>query len=155
MKPLQSLRLLRPVDPSFLEGPPELLRVVVIAAAHSPRDLHAFLRHTGLVTLLVPVVVFLAAPLVFLAAPLVFLAAPLVFLVVFLAAPVVSLVTPLVALLAVEAALSPVSTGLGGNHTTLVALAFATNEAPRAAHFSLSVTLFHRLFISIICCSLP
>src|SRR5512145_1623274 len=144
MKPLQSLRLLRPVDPSFLEGPPELLRVVVIAAAHSPRDLHAFLRRTGLVTLLVPVVVFLAAPLVFLAAPL-----------VFLAAPVVSLVTPLVALLAVEAALSPVSTGLGGNHTTLVALAFATNEAPRAAHFSLSVTLFHRLFISIICCSLP
>jgi hypothetical protein len=61
----------------------------------------------------------------------------------------------LVAFLAVEAAFLPVSTGFGGNHTNLVALAFATNEAPRAAHFSLSVTLFHGLLISIISCSLP
>ena len=57
--------------------------------------------------------------------------------------------------LAVEAAFLPASAGWGGNHTALVALAFATNEAPRAAHLSLSVTLFHPLLISIIDCVFP
>jgi len=76
------------------------------------------------------VVVFLADPVVFLADPVVFFVAPLAF----------------------EAALLPVSAGLGGNHTALVALAFATNEAPRAAHVSLSETRFQRLLMSIIDC---
>ena len=42
-----------------------------------------------------------------------------------------------------------VPTGSGGNHTALVALTFVTNEAPRAAHFSLSVRPFNRLLMSI------
>src|SRR5689334_18537270 len=105
------------------------------------RWLHVFFRRTGLVTFLVPSVIFLAAPVVFLAAPVVFLVA--------------RLVAVLVVSLAVETAFLPVSTGSGGNHTTLVALTFAMNEAPRAAHFSRSVTPFSWLLISIICCSLP
>ena len=82
-----------------------------------------------------------------LAALVVFFAALLAFFVVF---PVVFLV----AFLAVDAAFLPVACGPGGNHTALVALAFATNEAPRAAHLPLSVALFHRLVNSIIQCSL-
>ena len=48
-----------------------------------------------------------------------------------------------VAFVAVDAAVAPVSTGFGGNHTTLVAFSFATKVAPRTAHLSRSATLFH------------
>ena len=94
------------------------------AAAIGARALQVFFRRTE-------PVVFFAAPVVFLAAGVVFLAAP-----VFFAALVVFLVAPVVAFVAAETAFLPVSTGSGGNHTALVALTFATNEAPRAAHCS-------------------
>jgi hypothetical protein len=54
-----------------------------------------------------------------------------------------------------EAAGLPAGTGWGGNHTTFVALSFARNDEPRAAHFSLSVTFVHRVLTSILNDFLP
>jgi hypothetical protein len=54
---------------------------------------------------------------------------------------VVFVVVSVSAVVASEARFSPISAGLVGNHTSLVALAFATNEVPLAAHFSFSGTL--------------
>src|SRR5215218_9588345 len=96
---------------------------------------------------LTPGATFLAAPVDFLAAPDVLLAAPDVLL----AAPLVAF---LVVFLAAEDAFLPVSAGAGGNHTTLVAFALATNEAPLAAHLPRSVRPFNPPVMSIICCSL-
>jgi hypothetical protein len=97
-----------------------------------------------------PAAVFLAG------AGVVFLVAGVVACVVFMVAGVVAGVVALVAgvvVVVANAALVPFSTDSGGNHTSLVALAFARNEARRAAHRSAS--LFHRLLISIIYCVPP
>ena len=73
----------------------------------------------------------------------------------FLAAPVVLLAAPAV-FLAVAAAFLPDFAGdLSGNHTALVALAFATNEAAHAVHLPLSVTLVDCFSMSIINSSPP
>jgi len=73
---------------------------------------------------------------------------------VFFAALVVFLVVLFDAFVALETAFLPVSSGLGGNHTALVALVFATSEAPRAAHRCLSVMFLKPLLMSNIRCSL-
>jgi len=67
----------------------------------------------------------------------------------FLAALLVFLAVRFDAFVVLEAAFLPVSAGLGGNQTALVALVFATSEAPRAAQRCLSVTLLNPLLMSI------
>src|SRR4051794_27284314 len=103
---------------------------------------HVAFRRTGLVTFLTLLADFLAVVAGFFAVAVDFLAVAVDFFVACLAA-----------FLPDDAPFLAVSTGAGGNQTTIVALIFAMNEPPRSAHFALSPTLVSRLLISIICCS--
>src|SRR3954447_1840100 len=94
-----------------------------------PAEPHALVRR-AVALFLVPLAVFAATREVFLAAGFdAFLAVEAPFL-------------------ALETAFLPVPAGVGGNHTALVALAFATSEAPRTAHRCLSVTFLNPLLMS-------
>jgi hypothetical protein len=81
-----------------------------------------------------------------------FVTPPVGFLIAQLAAPPLgSLIVRPVKSAEVDGTFLAGITLFAGNHTTLVALAFAKNEVRRGIHISLAVSLSHRLVMSIIC----
>jgi hypothetical protein len=77
---------------------------------------------------------------------------PLGFLIAQLAAPPLGLSIDLsVKVTEVDGTFLPGITLFAGNHTTLVALAFAKNVVRSGVHDLLAVSLSHRLVVSIIC----